>query len=164
MLVKDLKKILENVPDDVNITITDMEDFETDFEIATYYEGNTYLDIIMPVYIGEYTVEEEIECNETFYDNSSLMFEFLNKTKEQFLKDNPFITDIAYNTTRDYYNVKLRGHVPYFKFLYDFIIKDIHSNLYKCELMEILEKEIKTFNIETIEEIKKQCPLLLDNV
>lgn len=161
MLVKDLKKILENVPDDVSITITDMEDFETDFEIATYYEGNTYLDIIMPVYIGEYTVEEEIECNETFYDNSSLMFEFLNKTKEQFLKDNPFVTDLAYNLTKDIYNNKLRKHIPYIKEkLYDYVINKTPNNLYKCELLEILEKEFKQLDENTRKEIKKECKLL----
>ena len=164
MLVKDLKKILENIPNDVNIKITDMEDFETDFEIATYYEGNTYLDIIMPVYIGEYTVEEEVECDKTFYNNVVLMLDYFSKTKEEFFKIYPCITNLSYNLTQDYYNAKLRGHVPYFKYLYDLIMENTHSNLYKCELMEILEKEIKTFNKETIEEIKKQCPLLLDNV
>lgn len=161
MLVKDLKKILENVPDDVNIKITDMEDFETDFEIATYYEGNTYLDIIMPVYVNEYTVEESLESDETFYDNSSLMLEFLIKTKEQFLKDNPFITDLAYNLTKDIYNKKLRKHVPYIKEkLYNYVINEIYSNLYKFELLEILEKEFKQLDENTRKEIKKECELL----
>lgn len=58
MKVKELKELLKNIPDDVELHITDMENFDiTNFELATYYEDNSYLDIIMPVYIDEYTNE-----------------------------------------------------------------------------------------------------------
>lgn len=60
MKAKELKEKLKNIPDDVEITITDMENYaETEFEVATYHDDTqTYLDLIIPIYIKEFTKEE----------------------------------------------------------------------------------------------------------
>lgn len=57
MKIGTLKKIIANIPDWVEVGISDMGDFSSDFEVATYYEGDTYADFIMPKYIGSYNCE-----------------------------------------------------------------------------------------------------------
>ncbi len=66
MKARTLKNLLKDIPDDVEICITDMENFSSDFELSTYYEGSTYLDIIMPKYIIEYSNEGS---EETYFPN-----------------------------------------------------------------------------------------------
>lgn len=61
MKIGTLKKIIANIPDNVEIGISDMGDFSSDFEVATYYEGDTYADIIMPKYIQTYYKENQAE-------------------------------------------------------------------------------------------------------
>lgn len=63
MKIKVLKELIANIPDNVEIGISDMENFSSDFEMSTYYDGDTYVDLIMPKYIQSYrteTSEEEI--------------------------------------------------------------------------------------------------------
>lgn len=62
MNVGELKKILKDIPDDVNIFIEDMENFSTqEFDVSTYYDGDTWIDFIMNVYIGRYRKEDDEE-------------------------------------------------------------------------------------------------------
>lgn len=61
MKVGTLKKLLAGIPDEVNIGVSDMQDFSTDFGLSTYYAGDTYVDIIIPIYINSYFKEDSDE-------------------------------------------------------------------------------------------------------
>ena len=61
MKIGTLKKIIEDIPDNVEIGISDMSDFSSDFEVATYHEGDTYADLIIPKYIQTYYIEDQAE-------------------------------------------------------------------------------------------------------
>lgn len=61
MKIRILKQIIANIPDDVEVGISDMGDFSSDFEVSTYYEGDTYLDLIMPKHISSYYTENQAE-------------------------------------------------------------------------------------------------------
>lgn len=61
MKIRILKQIIANIPDEVEVGISDMGDFSSDFEISTYYEGDTYLDLIMPKHIASYYTEDSAE-------------------------------------------------------------------------------------------------------
>ena len=61
MKIRTLKQIIANIPDEVEVGISDMGDFSSDFEISTYYEGDTYLDLIMPKHIASYYNEDQSE-------------------------------------------------------------------------------------------------------
>lgn len=61
MKIGTLKQIIANIPDNVEIGISDMGDFSSDFETSTYYEGDTYVDLIMPKYVQTYYAEDKAE-------------------------------------------------------------------------------------------------------
>ena len=61
MKIKALKELIANIPDDVEVGISDMENFSSDFEMSTYYDGDTYVDLIMPKYIQSYRTEASEE-------------------------------------------------------------------------------------------------------
>ena len=61
MKIGTLKKLINNIPDNVEISISDMENFSSDFVMSTYYEGDTYVDLIMPIYIHSYNTESSEE-------------------------------------------------------------------------------------------------------
>lgn len=55
MKVKELKLLLAGIPEDVEVCISDMQDFSSDFEVGTYHDlDQTYLELIMPKYITGY--------------------------------------------------------------------------------------------------------------
>ena len=55
MKIGTLKKLIAGIPDEVEVCITDMQDFSSDFEIGTYHDTDQkYLDLIMPKYITGY--------------------------------------------------------------------------------------------------------------
>lgn len=66
MKIGTFKKLIENIPDDVELWVTDIANFESDFELSTYKEGDIYVDIIMSKYIISYSDEDNVE---TFYPN-----------------------------------------------------------------------------------------------
>ena len=62
MNVKELKQILEDVSDDVEIVVSDMNDAIFDFEVGTYWDENqSYLEFIIPIYIHSYNHEDSDE-------------------------------------------------------------------------------------------------------
>ena len=61
MKIGTLKKLIANIPDWVEVGITDMENFSSDFVVSTYYKGDTYVDLIMPKYIQSYYTEGKEE-------------------------------------------------------------------------------------------------------
>ena len=55
MKVGQLKLLLENIPNEVEITISDMQDFSSDFEVSTYHDADQkFIELIMPKYIAGY--------------------------------------------------------------------------------------------------------------
>lgn len=55
MNVGELKKYLQNIPDDVTVCIEDMSYFtEYNFEVGQYNDGQAYIDLIMPVHVSSY--------------------------------------------------------------------------------------------------------------
>jgi hypothetical protein len=55
MKVRELKLLLAGIPDEVEVGISDMQDFSSDFEVGTYHGSDqTYIDLIMPKYITGY--------------------------------------------------------------------------------------------------------------
>jgi hypothetical protein len=55
MKVKELKLLLAGIPDEVEVGISDMQDFSSDFELGTYHDADQkYIDLIMPKYITGY--------------------------------------------------------------------------------------------------------------
>ena len=66
MKIGALKKLIADIPDNVEVCITDMENFSSDFELSTYDDGSTYVDMIMPKYIIEYSIEDS---EETYFSN-----------------------------------------------------------------------------------------------
>jgi hypothetical protein len=63
MKARILKQIIADIPDEVEIGISDMNDFSSDFEVSTYHEGDTYLDLIMPKHIASYYNDNDDELN-----------------------------------------------------------------------------------------------------
>lgn len=62
MKVGQLKLLLENIPNEVEIGISDMGEFSSDFEVETYKgSSQTYIDLIMPKYIQGYFNEGDDE-------------------------------------------------------------------------------------------------------
>lgn len=66
MKIGTLKKLIADIPDNVEVCITDMENFSSDFELSTYDKDSTYVDMIMPKYIIEYSIEDS---EETYFPN-----------------------------------------------------------------------------------------------
>lgn len=66
MKIGTLKKLIANIPDNVEVCITDMENFSSDFELSTYDEGSTYVSMIMPKYIINYSDKDNVE---TYFPN-----------------------------------------------------------------------------------------------
>ena len=65
MNVKELKEELKNIPDDVEIFISDMNGEDFDFSVGTYWDdAQTYLDFIIPIYIHAYNYEDSDEIIE----------------------------------------------------------------------------------------------------
>ena len=66
MKVKELKLLLARIPDEVEVCISDMQDFSSDFEVSTYHgTDQKYIELIMPKYIATYFNEgsdEEVIC------------------------------------------------------------------------------------------------------
>ena len=55
MKIGTLKKLIAGIPDEVELVITDMQDFSSDFELGTYHDTDQkYLDLIIPKYITGY--------------------------------------------------------------------------------------------------------------
>ena len=55
MKVGQLKLLLAGIPDNVEIEITDMQDFSSDFEVSTYHDADQkFIELIMPKYIAGY--------------------------------------------------------------------------------------------------------------
>ena len=55
MKIGTLKKLIQGIPDNVEVCISDMADFTSDFEVSTYHDyTQTYLELIMPKYIQGY--------------------------------------------------------------------------------------------------------------
>ena len=62
MNIGELKKQLENIPNDVEVTVTDMNGEEFDFQVSTSHdEEQNYLEFIIPIWIHAYNYEGE--CN-----------------------------------------------------------------------------------------------------
>lgn len=62
MKIKELKKLLENIPDDVEVCISDMNGESFDFEVGQYWdEEQKHLDLIIPIYIHSYNKENSEE-------------------------------------------------------------------------------------------------------
>ena len=99
MKVKDIKNILNSLPEDTNIYIYDNNYFKSDFKI----ENNK---IILPVEIKEYSKVDTIELDNSlsFISNITLMCDFLILDRENLLKKYFYITGLQYDITRDIYN------------------------------------------------------------
>ncbi len=62
MKIKELKQLIKDIPDDVEVFVTDMNDTYFKFDVGTYYdETQTYLDLIVPIYIHSYNKEDSDE-------------------------------------------------------------------------------------------------------
>ena len=57
MTIGELKAKIANLPDDMYISVVDLDKFDMDFEISDI-PGETYTELILPCYINDYTVEE----------------------------------------------------------------------------------------------------------
>lgn len=66
MKAKKLKEILNDIPNDVEICIVDIDNNNFDFRIGKHQDKTqTYLDLILPIYISSYFLEnsdEQIIC------------------------------------------------------------------------------------------------------
>lgn len=63
MQIKELKNLIKDIPDDVEVCVTDMNDTYFNFEVGTYHDKTqTYLDLIIPIYINSYFKEDDDEC------------------------------------------------------------------------------------------------------
>lgn len=60
MLVKELIEELKKLPQEDDIVITAMDDhfLETEFEVHSPYEDGQAQEIILPIYINDYTKED----------------------------------------------------------------------------------------------------------
>lgn len=59
MQIKELKNLIKNIPDDVEVCVTDMNDTYFNFEVGTYHDNTqTYLDLIIHIYINSYNEED----------------------------------------------------------------------------------------------------------
>lgn len=62
MKIKELKQLIKDIPDDVEVCVTDMNDTSFNFDVGTYHDiTQKYLDLIVPIYIHSYNKEDSDE-------------------------------------------------------------------------------------------------------